>query len=64
MTPESNDPFRLAARAVGSAPAEMLHVGDDYQLDVAGALNAGLHQVTSGAAALGWLRPGISVARF
>ncbi|MEX3977839.1 HAD family hydrolase [Paraburkholderia sp. EG287A] len=34
--------FHLAARAAGTAPAEMLHVGDDYQLDVEGALNAGL----------------------
>ncbi|MEM5316723.1 HAD-IA family hydrolase [Paraburkholderia sp. JHI869] len=34
--------FHIAARAVDVAPAEMLHVGDDYDLDVAGALNAGL----------------------
>ncbi|CAM2165835.1 FMN hydrolase / 5-amino-6-(5-phospho-D-ribitylamino)uracil phosphatase [Paraburkholderia sacchari] len=34
--------FHTAARAVDIAPAEMLHVGDDYALDVMGALNAGL----------------------
>lgn len=34
--------FHRAARAVDVVPAQMLHVGDDYAFDVAGALNAGL----------------------
>ncbi|MCP3720990.1 HAD family hydrolase [Paraburkholderia sp. CNPSo 3281] len=34
--------FHAAACAAGIAPAEMLHVGDDYDLDVVGALGAGL----------------------
>jgi FMN hydrolase / 5-amino-6-(5-phospho-D-ribitylamino)uracil phosphatase len=33
--------FHAAARAVGVAPAEMLHVGDDFHFDVIGALDAG-----------------------
>jgi FMN hydrolase / 5-amino-6-(5-phospho-D-ribitylamino)uracil phosphatase len=33
--------FHAAARAIGVAPAEMLHVGDDFHLDVVGALDAG-----------------------
>ncbi|EEA03422.1 HAD-superfamily hydrolase, subfamily IA, variant 1 [Burkholderia sp. H160] len=42
--------FHAAARAAGVAPAEMLHVGDDYNLDVVGALDAGLQAA--------WLRRG------
>lgn len=34
--------FHAAAEAAGVAPAEMLHVGDDLLLDVAGARRAGL----------------------
>lgn len=34
--------FHLAARTAGVAPETMLHVGDDFRLDVMGALNAGL----------------------
>ncbi|MBN3858583.1 HAD-IA family hydrolase [Paraburkholderia sp. Ac-20340] len=34
--------FHAAARAADVSAAEMLHVGDDYDLDVVGALNAGL----------------------
>ncbi|MGV2290870.1 HAD-IA family hydrolase [Trinickia sp. YCB016] len=33
--------FHAAARAVNVAPAEMLHVGDDFHFDVLGALDAG-----------------------
>jgi HAD superfamily hydrolase (TIGR01549 family) len=33
--------FHAAARALDVAPAEMLHVGDDFHLDVLGALDAG-----------------------
>lgn len=34
--------FHAAAEALDVRPAELLHVGDDYHLDVVGALNAGL----------------------
>ncbi len=34
--------FHAAAKALGVSPAELLHVGDDYHLDIVGALNAGL----------------------
>ena len=34
--------FHAAADSVGVPPREMLHVGDDFDLDVVGALNAGL----------------------
>jgi len=34
--------FHAAARLVDVPPVEMLHVGDDYDLDVVGALDAGL----------------------
>ncbi|MCA7996840.1 HAD family hydrolase [Burkholderia metallica] len=34
--------FHAAAQALDVRPAELLHVGDDYHLDVIGALNAGL----------------------
>lgn len=34
--------FHLAAQTVNVAPENLLHVGDDYRLDVEGALNAGL----------------------
>ncbi|WP_010094260.1 HAD family hydrolase [Burkholderia ubonensis] len=34
--------FHAAANAVNVHPAELLHVGDDFHLDVLGALNAGL----------------------
>lgn len=34
--------FHAAARAANVHPAELLHVGDDFHLDVLGALNAGL----------------------
>jgi putative hydrolase of the HAD superfamily len=34
--------FHAAAEALGVAPHRMLHVGDDFELDVMGARNAGL----------------------
>ncbi|RXV69025.1 HAD family hydrolase [Burkholderia stabilis] len=34
--------FHAAAQALSVRPAELLHVGDDYHLDIVGALNAGL----------------------
>ncbi|MDR0244962.1 MAG: HAD-IA family hydrolase [Burkholderia sp.] len=34
--------FHAAADALDVRPAELLHVGDDYHLDIVGALNAGL----------------------
>jgi len=35
--------FHEACRRLGCAPAEVLHVGDDWALDVLGARSAGLH---------------------
>ena len=32
--------FHAAAEALDVPPAELLHVGDDYHLDIVGALNA------------------------
>lgn len=40
--------FHHACASLGCAPAQVLHVGDDFELDVAGAVNAGLQAV--------WLR--------
>ena len=37
--------FQAAAKSVGLAPAHILHVGDDANLDVIGALNAGMQTV-------------------
>jgi FMN hydrolase / 5-amino-6-(5-phospho-D-ribitylamino)uracil phosphatase len=37
--------FQAAAAAVGVAPEEVLHIGDDAALDVIGALNAGMQAV-------------------
>ncbi|BAX62707.1 HAD family hydrolase [Burkholderia stabilis] len=34
--------FHAAAEVLDVRPAELLHVGDDYHLDIVGALNAGL----------------------
>ncbi|ABB12667.1 HAD family hydrolase [Burkholderia lata] len=34
--------FHAAAETLDVQPAELLHVGDDYHLDIVGALNAGL----------------------
>lgn len=40
--------FHHACEQLGCAPAQVLHIGDDFALDVAGAVNAGLQAV--------WLR--------
>jgi 2-haloalkanoic acid dehalogenase type II len=37
--------FHLACRQLDCAPHEVVHVGDDVELDVRGALSAGLHAV-------------------
>jgi putative hydrolase of the HAD superfamily len=37
--------FAAAARRLGLAPAQVLHVGDDAALDVLGALGAGMQAV-------------------
>lgn len=34
--------FHAAAREIGVTPGEMLHVGDDFRVDVLGALGAGM----------------------
>ncbi|RYY66494.1 MAG: HAD family hydrolase, partial [Comamonadaceae bacterium] len=34
--------FRAAAASIGLLPRDVLHVGDDPELDVVGALNAGM----------------------
>lgn len=39
------EPFAAALRALGTAPAETLHVGDNERTDVRGALAAGLRAV-------------------
>ncbi|HET7794086.1 MAG TPA: HAD-IA family hydrolase [Rhizobacter sp.] len=40
--------FHHACERLGCAPGQVLHIGDDYELDVVGAVNAGLQAV--------WLR--------
>jgi 2-haloalkanoic acid dehalogenase type II len=37
--------FHIACRELGCAPGEVLHVGDDIELDVRGARAAGLHVI-------------------
>jgi FMN hydrolase / 5-amino-6-(5-phospho-D-ribitylamino)uracil phosphatase len=37
--------FHLASRELGCAPEEVVHLGDDIELDVRGARGAGLHAV-------------------
>lgn len=37
--------FHMACRALGCAPEEVVHLGDDIELDVRGARGAGLHAV-------------------
>jgi len=37
--------FHAAARAAGVQPDQLLHIGDDWELDVQGALHAGLQAV-------------------
>ena len=37
--------FHIACRELGCAPEEVVHLGDDIELDVRGARGAGLHAV-------------------
>jgi 2-haloalkanoic acid dehalogenase type II len=46
--------FHAAAGAVGTMPANVLHIGDDALLDVMGALNAGMQTVWLNRAANPW----------
>ncbi|MFL5560185.1 MAG: HAD family hydrolase [Gemmatimonadaceae bacterium] len=39
------EPFSAALRAIGTSPAESLHVGDNERTDVRGALDAGMRAV-------------------
>lgn len=46
--------FHLACRELGCAPEEVVHLGDDIQLDVRGARAAGLHAVWLNRASHSW----------
>jgi len=46
--------FEAAAAAAAVAPAEVLHVGDDVDTDVMGALNSGLQAVWVNREAKAW----------
>jgi FMN hydrolase / 5-amino-6-(5-phospho-D-ribitylamino)uracil phosphatase len=46
--------FHLACRELGCAPDEVVHVGDDIELDVRGARGAGLHAVWLNRASNSW----------
>jgi 2-haloalkanoic acid dehalogenase type II len=46
--------FHLACRELGCAPEEVVHVGDDIELDVRGARSAGLHAVWINRASHSW----------
>ena len=46
--------FHLACRELGCAPDEVVHVGDDIELDVRGARAAGLHAVWINRATHSW----------
>jgi putative hydrolase of the HAD superfamily len=48
------DIFHAAARALQCAPHEVLHVGDDAQLDVLGALDAGMQAAWINREAMAW----------
>lgn len=37
--------FELAIRRVGTKPAEAVHVGDQYHIDIVGAMNAGMRAI-------------------
>lgn len=49
--------FELAAAAAGVAPHEVLHVGDDAELDVLGALDAGMQAVWLNRNGQAWAHP-------
>jgi len=59
------DIFHLTLRAIGAAPGEAAHVGDDAVLDVLGARSAGLRvvQVTTAPPAPGSVRPDVVIAK-
>jgi 2-haloalkanoic acid dehalogenase type II len=46
--------FHLACRELGCAPEEVVHLGDDIELDVRGARGAGLHAVWINRARHSW----------
>lgn len=46
--------FHIACRELNCAPGEVLHVGDDVELDVRGARSAGLHAVWMNRTAATW----------
>jgi putative hydrolase of the HAD superfamily len=46
--------FHLACRELGCAPEEVVHLGDDIELDVRGARGAGLHAVWMNRASRPW----------
>lgn len=46
--------FHIACRALDCAPGEVVHLGDDAELDVRGARGAGLHAVWINRASLAW----------
>lgn len=46
--------FHIACRELGCAPEEVVHVGDDIELDVRGAREAGLHAVWINRASHTW----------
>jgi putative hydrolase of the HAD superfamily len=46
--------FHMACRALGCAPEETVHLGDDIELDVRGARGAGLHAVWINRASQSW----------
>ena len=48
------DLFHIACRELNCAPEEVVHVGDDIDLDVRGARDAGLHAVWMNRAAATW----------
>ena len=57
--------FHAAATAAGVAPDEVLHIGDDAELDVLGGLNAGMQTVWLNRGDQAWthaLQPHVSVA--
>ena len=39
------EPFRLCLQGLNLKPSEAVYVGDDYRIDVCGAIDAGLHAV-------------------
>jgi 2-haloalkanoic acid dehalogenase type II len=46
--------FHIACRELGCAPEEVVHLGDDIELDVRGARGAGLHAVWINRASHSW----------